>query len=91
MLRAFAGCDKALLSSLKRLYCSLLRLYYVLFKLFFKRYFGCAKKKMQTCLCYYTDPNNLGVQKTLNFDGGGLRVAKGQESNELAGMNLAKN
>jgi hypothetical protein len=34
-------------------------------------------------LCYYTDPNNLGVQKTLNFDGGSLHVVKGQECNEL--------
>ena len=37
----------------------------------------------QMNLCYYTDPNNLGVQKTLNFDGGRLHVAKGQEANEL--------
>jgi len=74
------------LSPLKRLYCSLSRLYYALLRLFLKRCFGVHFFFLQTCLCYYTDPNNLGVQKTLNFDGGGLRVAKGQESNELAGI-----
>ena len=37
----------------------------------------------QTRLSYFADPNNLGVQKMVNFDGGGLKVHKGKEINEL--------